>query len=109
MESPTLSLLKLSVLFCYRRIFDAETFKKVNMTMIILIGPWAVAGFCLNLFDCGTHISANYSWNLDYTNEYCGGSAKIILPYIIMDVILDTLILVQPVPMVRTLLRIQPI
>lgn len=99
-EGPTLSALKLSVLLLYRRIFSTKRFKMFNNVMIAVVLLWALAAIFLNLFDCGIYIDANYSRSVGYMNEKCGVDFYTLGFYMLSDIVVDILILLQPVPMV---------
>lgn len=104
LESPTLALLKGSVLLCYRRIFDTPKFKFINNVLLGILVPWTIAAFCLNLFNCGgKYIDSNWSTDFEYVGEHC---AKLYIPlsiYVVSDVVFDLIIFIQPIPMVMRL------
>lgn len=100
-EVPTLAMIKLSVLFLYRRIFTVATFKRISKIIMIVVGLWIISSLLLNLLDCGAHIGANYSRNLEEVAVYCVNNSYLLLAYLITDVLVDVVILAQPVPIVR--------
>lgn len=99
-ESPTLALIKLSVLFLYQRIFNVPMFRKIVKVMISIVGLWTVSSLLLNLLKCGHQIESNFSQTVEDANQHCADMPYLMLAYIISDICVDLLILAQPIPTV---------
>jgi hypothetical protein len=57
-----LGLIKLSVVFLYRRIFSiSRTFNAYSTFLIVLIVTWTIAFLGANIFQCGTHPAAAWT------------------------------------------------
>ncbi|KAL9052294.1 MAG: hypothetical protein Q9162_005496 [Coniocarpon cinnabarinum] len=87
---------KLSVLFFYRQIFGGRPFNILSWTMIALTVSWMLTAFFLNLFQCGSHLSAQRSPNNAIKDRYCIDGFKITIPMTVLDVLLDLIILIMP-------------
>ena len=102
MQVLALGFVKLSVLYFYRRIFPANvTSKSFNIATLFMIGIivlWTLAFFFASLFDCGTHVSAQWT-NLESQIKYCT-SLDAEVAFAVSDMICDLLILVLPLPVV---------
>ncbi|KAI9667916.1 MAG: hypothetical protein M1821_000736 [Bathelium mastoideum] len=44
MTTITLGLIKLSILFFYRRIFETRTFRRITLVLMVIVGLWIVGG-----------------------------------------------------------------
>ena len=97
-----LGLVKLSVLFFYRRIFSVNVaykpFDIATRLMIWIIILWTVSFFFAFLFDCGTHVDAQWT-TLENLVQYCD-SLNSEIAFAVSDMICDLLILILPLPMV---------
>ena len=97
-----LGLVKLSVLYFYRRIFSVKAFYKpfdvaaLLMTWTVIL--WTILFFFAFLFSCGTHIDANWT-TLENSAQYCV-IPNLIIALVSSDMICDFLILMLPLPMV---------
>lgn len=98
MAPLALGLIKLSVLFFYRRIFRGRAFDILNWILITLVVLWTLGFFLVQVFDCRTHFFTN--WGPVKDLEKCLNPFNQLFAYSISDVIIDVFILVLPVPLV---------
>ena len=105
----TLGCIKLGALFFYRRIFSTgykstafDTALRISMAIVIL---WIVAMMIMNGVQCGSHISA--LWTIDIENYliYCVHVFPFLNGFAISNFLLDLLILTLPLPKVRASIR----
>ena len=98
-----LGLIKLSVLFFYRRIFCPARegkFHIITGVTIILTVVWAIGFFFAFMFKCGRHVSSSWGTIKDLTTQCAGFGLQ--ESFGISDFIFDLIILVMPIPRVQT-------
>ena len=103
-EKPAYGLIKLSVLFFYRRVFNSSnTTKTATSIMILLITLWTISFLFASLFICGGHPQTLWSKDTFYgmNAQNCGDTSKLLLWFAITDVIGDITILALPYPRIR--------
>ncbi|KAH9883681.1 hypothetical protein F4778DRAFT_788338 [Xylariomycetidae sp. FL2044] len=96
MQAVAFGLVKLSVLYFYRRIFFSRTFSILTAIMIGVVGVWTVGFFFAYLFRCGSNFWALWA-PLMYLLEYCYDSKPLFYTLAISDVITDFIILSLPI------------
>ena len=102
LEKPLYGMMKLSVLFFYRRIFIVqERFRVLNDIMIALITAWTVSFFFAEIFICGAH--PKVQWSNDPKDKTCDGQTWLNLCFSITDVIGDILVVSMPLPCINML------
>ncbi|KAI1430776.1 hypothetical protein GGR50DRAFT_683247 [Xylaria sp. CBS 124048] len=89
------ALVKLSILYFYRRIFQNRTFRTITTVMMVLICIWGLGFFFGYLFRCGTRFWALWAPLMDLV-EYCYDSKPLFYSLAISDVITDVIILSLP-------------
>ncbi|KAF1974067.1 hypothetical protein BU23DRAFT_598633 [Bimuria novae-zelandiae CBS 107.79] len=95
-----LGLVKLSVVFLYRRIFKVvKPFHLYSIGLIILLSAWAIGFLLANLFQCGTRLWALWKSNAAML-RYCKASAPASYGFVVSDIVTDVLVLVSPIPIV---------
>lgn len=102
MQIPALGLVKLSLLFFYRRIFSigrGKVFNAITVGMISVITIWTIGFFFGFLFICGSHFTAYWS-SLASEKVYCVNTMFLHNWYAISDVITDIIVLIIPLPLV---------
>ncbi|KAM3421340.1 hypothetical protein BST61_g1737 [Cercospora zeina] len=93
-----LGLIRLAILFLYRRFFGSyKAFDMANWALIGIVASWTVAFFFGLLFDCGTHFSANWG-SLGEIAERCPFGFLPTVVYTILDACLDLFVLLLPIP-----------
>ena len=96
------AMMKLSVLFFYRRIFLVQTSARLsNNLMIGLIISWSLAFFFAEVFECGTNPAAQ--WDPAAGPPKCVNITAMNFAYAITDVIGDILVVTIPYPCIRKL------
>jgi hypothetical protein len=101
---PTIAIIKLSVIFLYRRIFDmSRIFDIYSIVLITLVCAWGVGFLFSELFQCGRHITAFWSSAKDI-KKYCDDTNGAVVAFCASDLIMDLMILLAPIPMVWRLL-----
>ena len=99
LQTPALGLVKISILFFYRRIFCGRFFNIICWTLIAIVIAWALAFFLTTVFNCGSLFSAN--WNtIGQLRLKCLNTFKQLLALSISDVVVDVCIFAIPVPFV---------
>ena len=101
LQMPAFGLVKLSVLFFYRRIFRGKAFDICTKIMIGLVCIWTISFFFVVMFQCGTKFFALWS-NLFNNFTYCLDDLVFLKSNSISDIVTDVLILAIPAPMVRS-------
>jgi hypothetical protein len=93
-------LIKLSVIFFYRRIFAlaSETFDKITRVAAVVCVMWTLAFVLVQIFACGAHIE--YMWGPLRKQSYCHGGLPFLEGLMISDFITDFLVFFLPFPMV---------
>lgn len=95
-----IGLVKLSVVFLYRRIFNVvRTFRIYSHSLIVLLAAWTIAFLFANIFQCGIHISALWG-SAEGIGRYCKTSGPASYGFVVSDIITDVLVLVSPIPIV---------
>jgi hypothetical protein len=95
-----LGLIKLSVVFLYRRIFSiSRTFNIYSTFLIALIIIWTLSFLGANIFQCGTHPAA--AWTSAKTiMKYCDDTSGATAALALSDLIMDVMIVAAPMPIV---------
>lgn len=101
----TNGLIKLSVLFFYRRIFIVDRSLKsarslIFTTMIALIVVWSFIYTFTFIFMCGTRFDVLVGESEDDPAIYCVDTLKVGYSYAISDFISDVIIILIPIPFV---------
>ena len=97
-------MMKLSVLFFYRRIFFVQkTFRWANNFMIGLVIAWAIAFTLTEIFVCGAH--PNILWDPASVHEAttCVNQSWLDWFFSLTDVPFDLVIVLMPFPCIRKL------
>ena len=97
-----LGFAKLSFVFFYRRLFVTirrTVFDWVTLATIGLVLLWTVGIFFINVFPCGTHISASWG-SIKDIQDFCGNGLILSDAYVVSGLVTDALILVLPLPVV---------
>ena len=96
------ALMKLSVLFFYRRIFYVqERFRWWNNIVIGLILAWATSFFFAEVFECGANPEAQ--WDPAAKPAHCVNQTWMNFFFAVTDVIGDILVVTMPYPCIRKL------
>lgn len=96
----TIGLIKLSVVFLYRRIFSiSRSFNIYSTFLIVLIVTWTIAFLGANIFQCGTHPAAAWT-SIKQIIEYCDDTSGATAALALTDLIMDLMIIAAPMPMV---------
>ena len=102
MQVWALGLLKLSVVFFYRRIFcTSKTSRRTTLINIVagVIVMWTLGFFFAVLFSCRTNWYAHWGSVLD-RNSKCVKTKPLLTGYATSDFLMDAFILILPIPMV---------
>ena len=95
-------LIKLSIIFLYRRLFVTrrgtyfDWITKISISVVLL---WTISFFFGFIFGCGTHFSAEWGSFRDY-HMYCGVVIDLMNPLVVSDLVSDVMILCLPLPVV---------
>ncbi|KAI9718493.1 MAG: hypothetical protein M1828_006676 [Chrysothrix sp. TS-e1954] len=104
-EKLAYGLIKLSVLFFYRRAFPVSSFIRQTNILIILVVAWTVSFFLTEVFTCGIHPEVQWMdilWKSSH-GYGCANESFVLLWFAITDVISDILILSLPYPRIKKL------
>lgn len=96
MSISALTLIKLSVLLFYRRIFSSPAFRIPVWVVGSLVTAWGTSFFFANLFQC-TPISG--IWELT-AQRSCVNSKHLVNAYQGLNLMTDVMILTMPWPMI---------
>ena len=92
-------MIKLSVLFLYRRLFVGKAFKIMFGIALPVIILWTIAFFFGILFECGHDPSVWWSGPANIT-KYCSDYKPIWLGHAVADVVTDLMVLSIPAPII---------
>ena len=99
--SLTVTMVKVSVLLLYRRIFTTLTFKRVNSIAIGVCLAWLLIAVFNNIFLCHP-VSAAFNHHLLFSN-HCANLQSWYLGITISNLLLDLIVLSLPLFIIRTL------
>ena len=95
-----MGLIKLSMVFLYRRIFQVEPiFDFYSIGLIILLALWTLGFLFARIFHCGTKPSALWS-SFESLNKYCKAATPVSNGFVISDIITDLMVLISPMPII---------
>lgn len=95
-----IGLIKLSVIFLYRRLFTVSRwFNLYSNILIVLTLAWTIAFVIGNIFHCGTHPAAAWT-NARLHVKYCDDSDASQAALATTDLALDLMIIVAPMPII---------
>ncbi|KUI58713.1 hypothetical protein VP1G_11103 [Cytospora mali] len=99
-EKVAVGLIKLSILFLWRRIFGTvRSFAASCWVMIGVIVAWSSSFFFATLFQCGT----NWVWNwapIDFFKTHCTNNTTMVTFFIATDILTDLMIMFMPIPII---------
>lgn len=98
---PAYGLIKLSVIFFYRRLFVKGTnsrFDSITKASIVIVILWTIAFFFAHVFACGVYVSNTWGPLIDL--KHCANGDVIANGLFISDFLSDLLVLVLPMPIV---------
>ena len=95
-----LGLVKLSILFFYRRVFRGRAFNIANWVLIGTVTAWATTFFIAIVAGCGTSIAARFQ-TLGALKKECVNTFAIEVALAVTDVAVDLVMLIMPIPLVR--------
>ena len=104
MQIPALTAIKASFIFFYRRIFmtgQEKLFPWISAVTLATILIWGLGYFFGFLLICPGHPSA-YWTKLSVQKEHCVNTGMLHTAYGISDVILDIVVILLPIPWVRS-------
>lgn len=97
--SFAITLMKATFLLQYRRVFPLPNFQRICNIALGFLVIWAVAGFLGAVLNC---LPLERNWDASAPNN-CSGRVKFWVAYAIMHVITEVLILIMPLPLLKTL------
>lgn len=105
---PAHCLIKLSILFFYRRLFFSrhvhwmnahQLFKASCVVTGFIIVIWAAAFFLLNILDCGNNVALNWA-PLPIYIKSCPAGITLERAFAVSDLVIDLILLLLPMPTV---------
>jgi hypothetical protein len=100
----SMGLNKISALFFFKRVFvtghKIEVFNYIAITSIGVVILWTIAFLIMSFFECGTHISAEWTSDAKIAAKYCTHNYPVLEGLAISDFLLDFWILILPIPKV---------
>jgi hypothetical protein len=104
LQIPALASIKIAALFFYRRIFVTSSKQRVlnwiTWILIVIIIIWGMGFTGYYIGACDSHILAAWSGYLGFAT-YCLKTELFEQAYAVSDFMLDTMVLVIPLPSVR--------
>lgn len=97
--SFAITLMKATFLLQYRRVFPLPNFQRLCNIALSFLVIWAMAGLLGAMLNC---LPLERNWDASAPNS-CTGRIKFWEAYAIMHVITDVLILIMPLPLLKTL------
>ncbi|KAL2037574.1 hypothetical protein N7G274_009687 [Stereocaulon virgatum] len=102
-EKIAFGLIKLSILFLWRRIFGhVRAFNIASWIMIGIIAAWSTAFFFATVFQCGTAWTLNWA-PIGLFLTQCSNTLNMLTVFTATDIITDLLIIAMPIPMIWSL------
>lgn len=102
-EKLAFGIVKLSIVFLYRRIFVGETFNAVSWGVVAIISAWSLSFFLATVCECKSTPSTAWSPNRKAQLTQCVKTIRLLLAFAWSDVATDVLILSLPIPQVLKL------
>ena len=102
--NPALGLIKLSIIFFYRRVFMVSKdtkFARISAALAIFILCWTIVFLLVLIFGCGKYVSLHWD-PLGSFSTQCGNQLAAEVAFVVSDLATDLMILVLPLPMVRS-------
>ena len=103
LQTIAVGLVKLAILFFYRRIFTGRVFKIASWTIITLTAAWTVVFLFNIIFACGSNVWAEWGSTNDL-KIYCDNTVVMLEAMAITEFIIDLMIILLPVYWVSWLL-----
>lgn len=99
-EKIAFGLIKLSILFLWKRMFGrVRTFVVLCWVMIAIVTAWSISFFFATLFQCSTHWSWNWAPITLFLTQ-CTNTLNMLTVFTATDVFTDFIILFMPVPII---------
>ncbi|KAI1810426.1 hypothetical protein GGS20DRAFT_186211 [Poronia punctata] len=99
MEKIAFGLIKLSILFLWKRIFtQPRGFVQLCWIMIGVIIAWTVAFFFATVFQCGTEWSKNWAPIFVFLTQ-CTNTLNMLTVFTVTDIVTDLIIILMPLPL----------
>ena len=95
----TVTALKMSILWLYRRIFATETFRRVALISMVVVVIWFLGAELLNILVC---LPVQSFWNPTVKGHYLNFDLFFLVTSII-ETVIDLFILILPVPVISTI------
>lgn len=95
----SIGIIKLSILFFYRRVFRGRTFDIMSWVVIGLVVTWTTTFFISYTAACGTSITARFQ-TLGALKHKCANVFELNVSLSVTDVAVDLAILLMPIPLV---------
>ncbi|KAH7324810.1 hypothetical protein B0I35DRAFT_476023 [Stachybotrys elegans] len=103
MEKVVFGMIKLSILFLWKRLFGtSRTFTIISYVMIAIVACWMVAFFFETVFQCGTNWPLNWAPIYVFLAE-CTASLDVLTVFGVTDVVTDLIIIAMPIPLIWSL------
>lgn len=100
----SMGLTKISALYFFKRVFftghKMEVFNYITIGGIGVIVLWMIAFLIMSFFECGTHISAEWTTSAAIAAKYCTHNYPVLEGLAISDFLLDFFVLLLPIPKV---------
>lgn len=99
-EKITLGLIKLSILFLWKRMFGhVKLFRIICWSMIAITIAWSLAFFFATLFQCGLEWTWNWAPITLFLTQ-CTNTLDMLTVFTATDVLTDFIIMFMPVPII---------
>ncbi|KAL4937711.1 hypothetical protein BDV06DRAFT_226682 [Aspergillus oleicola] len=100
---PCISLIKISMLFLYLRLFPGNKIRIVTMITLALTTMWGIIYTIVGIFVCTPRSYAWTNWDGEHQGT-CLNETAIVVSHAIINIILDVFIICLPLP---TLLKLE--
>lgn len=102
-EKVAFGLIKLSILFLWRRLFGtSRPFTILCHIMMGIVIAWTLAFFFETVFQCGTDWSLNWAPIFVFLTQ-CTASLDVLTVFGVTDILTDLVIICMPVPLIWSL------
>lgn len=102
-EKLAFGLIKLSILFLWRRIFGhVRAFNIVSWIMIGIVTAWSITFFLATVFQCGLDWSLNWAPIANFLTQ-CSNTLNMLSVFTATDIFTDLMIIAMPIPMIWSL------
>ena len=102
-EKIAFGLIKLSIVFLWRRIFGhIRAFNIGSWVLIVILAAWSLAFFFATIFQCAPHEDYNWAPLTVFLTD-CSNTFDMVTVFAASDILTDLIIIIIPIPIVSAI------